>query len=170
MQYERVILELLERVARLEDEVATLKESASLSNESFYGEGVSPESRFADEPRMITNGRDTTKYMLDGKHYGKGRLVLAVVQKYVTEHPGITAEELMSKFDKSLQGSLGVIRTLNNAMMSYAEYERRFFAADGETIRTTSDVCVVCSQWGIFNIKRFITRAKQLGIDVTVIE
>ncbi|GHU47757.1 hypothetical protein AGMMS50289_23420 [Betaproteobacteria bacterium] len=174
MQYERVILELLERVAKLENEVATFKEGGALVSKPLDGDGFSPRIRFckayAEEPGMVTNSRDATKYMLDGIHYGKGKLVLAVVQKYVKEHPDITAEKLMATFDKSLQGSLGVVRTLDDAKRSYAEYERRFFAADGNLIRTATDVCVVCSQWGIFNINRLVTRAKQLGIDVTVMQ
>lgn len=52
--------------------------------------------------------------MLDGKRYAKNRLVLAVVQKYMEMHPDISASELIGAFDKSLQGSLGVVRTLSD--------------------------------------------------------
>ena len=31
-------------------------------------------------------GRDTTKYILDGKKYGKNRLVLRIVQKYMLQN------------------------------------------------------------------------------------
>jgi hypothetical protein len=159
---EQIILDLLGRVAKVENDIAMLKDGTALSEEPFDRKGFTPE--------IPINSRDTSKYLLDGKLYGKGRLVLAVVQKFVEEHPeGITAEKLMSTFDKSLQGSLGVIRTLDDARRSYANYEQRFFTADGEPIHTDSDVCVVCSQWGIFNINRLITRARQLGVDVTVI-
>ena len=106
MNYDRIILELLDRVSALEDEVKKLKEERTSAAQE-----ITPEE---NEPVVSSSGRDTTKYMLDGKRYAKNRLVLAVVQKYMEMHPDISASELIGAFDKSLQGSLGVVRTLSD--------------------------------------------------------
>ena len=93
MNYDRIILDLINRVSALEDNMRNLKtRNANKSSET--------ESTF----------RDTTKYILDGKRYGKNRLVLSIIRKYMTISSNVSAEELTQVFDKSLQGSLGVVR------------------------------------------------------------
>lgn len=159
MNYDRVILELIDRVSRLESEVTLLKQMLSQEENDF---------EYIDKEDSILSSttRDTTKYILDGKRYGKNRLVLAVVRKYIESHPDISASQLMSVFDQSLQGSLGVIRTLNDVKNSYVDYERRFFCKPTEIIHTTTEDCVVCTQWGKFNIGNLIARAKHLNIAI----
>ena len=85
-------------------------------------------------------------------------------------HPDTTAAKLMMTFDKSLQGSLGVVRTLEDVENSYSDYKTRFFAAPDELIKTQTDVCVVCTQWGIANIGNLVVRAEQLGIDIKIVK
>lgn len=53
--------------------------------------------------------RDKTRYMFKGNVYLKNKLVLAVLQDYVENNPHIRCNELKSMFDKSLQGSIGVV-------------------------------------------------------------
>ena len=144
MNYDRIILELLDRVSALEDEVKKLKEERTSAAQE-----ITPEE---NEPVVSSSGRDTTKYMLDGKRYAKNRLVLAVVQKYMEMHPDISASELIGAFDKSLQGSLGVVRTLSDVEKNCSDYKTRFFANPEEQIQTRTQPCVVCTQWGIANI------------------
>lgn len=115
-------------------------------------------------------GRDTTKFILDGKKYGKNRLVLAIIKKYVAMNPDISAEKLLLTFDRSLQGSLGVVRTLEDVKENCSDYKTRFFTAPDEIIHTSSKDCVVCTQWGIGNIGNIVIRAEQLGIQVQVIK
>ncbi len=163
MNYDRIILELMDRVAALEDEVENLKSKPENreedeENESIYGTSTD------------SSGRDTTKYILDGKRYGKNRLVLAIVKKYMEENPDITTDQLLAVFDRSLQGSLGVVRELKEVKKAYADYERRFFVSQNEVIKTTTGICVVCTQWGISNVGNMIIRAKQLGIDITILK
>lgn len=38
--------------------------------------------------------KDRTKYIFNGNTYGKGRLVLAVVEQYVSDNPGLSKEKL----------------------------------------------------------------------------
>lgn len=165
MNYDRIILELLDRVSILEEEVAMLKSDKSAISSLTEQEKVT-EIPYSTH---ITNGRDTTKYMLDGVRYGKNRLVLAIVKKYMESHSNTSASSLMMIFDKSLQGSLGVVRTVNEVRNSYVDSERRFFLRNEEIIKTTTEPCAVCSQWGSFNINNIIARARELGIDVKVL-
>lgn len=152
MNYDRIILDLINRVSALEDNMRNLKtRNANKSSET--------ESTF----------KDTTKYILDGKRYGKNRLVLSIIRKYMTISSNVSAEELIQTFDRSLQGSLGVVREINDVKTNYLDYERRFFCKDDEIIKTTTSDCVVCTQWGIDNINNIIARAKELGINVTII-
>lgn len=44
------------------------------------------------------HSKDYTKYQFNGGIYGKGRLVLAVVQDYVEKHPTVTVPELQKTF------------------------------------------------------------------------
>ena len=159
MNYDRIILELLDRVSVLEKEVSALK----ASNERYCVQDIQ-EDRGAEG---TYNGKDTTKYMMDGRRYGKNRLALAIVQKYVSLHPEVSAQQLMTVFDKSLQGSLGVIRTVKDAKNAYVDSERRFFMQPDEVIQTVTEDCVVCTQWGAFNIDFMVTRARELGFQIT---
>lgn len=166
MNYDRVILELLDRVSALEETVAQLKVGNGTATEDFsecsgYEQG--------EEGGGSHNSRDTTKYIFDGKRYGKNRLVLAVIQKYVSMNPGISAEKLMETFDRGIQGSLGVVRLAKEAKGAYGDYERRFFFQPHEIIRTSTEDCVVCSQWGKFNIGNFVARAEQLDMYIQTV-
>ncbi len=161
MNYDRLILELMDRVSVLEDKVKYLESTAN-------GKSTIVKVNSSNEGETI--GRDTTKYFLNGKIYGKGKLVHAIVKEYVKRNPGITASQLMQAFDRSLQGSLGVVRTLEDVQENYLDYNKRFFAASEYIIHTSTEDCVVCSQWGIANIGNILTRTKQLGIRVDEIE
>ena len=80
MNYDRVILELLDRVSALEEKIeqiqAFIKTDGVLPNEKILWD------KTVENP-AVANSRDTTKYIFEGKRYGKNRMVLAVVQKYV---------------------------------------------------------------------------------------
>lgn len=159
MNYDSIILELMGRIKKLEEDVAVLKSCNTKEN---------------DTPQLTNDfsntGRDTTKYFLDGKKYGKNRLVLAIVKKYMEMNPNATETDLLTAFDKSLQGSLGVVRDLNEARLNCKDYEVRYFTQPNEQIKTASRTVVVCNQWGVNNIGNIIARAKQLGIEVSTVE
>lgn len=90
------------------------------------------------------------KYYLNDVEYNAiNRTVLAVVKKYIKEHPDTTYEELKQIFPDNLQGSIGVIK--NEA--DYIEFsqrtetgEKRFFI--DEPILLKNDKVYVCTQWG----------------------
>lgn len=157
MNYDRVILELIDRVAALESEVALLKEG-------YVNDAIQPNLQDLNA-KSITR-KDTTRYLFKDHIYGKNRLVFAVIQEYVKENPGLSADDLLLAFDRKIQGSLGVVRKLEELKNSYPDYQRRFFASPNEIISTASDNCVVCSQWGTFNIGTFLKRANELGFEI----
>ena len=65
-------------------------------------------------------------------------------------------------FDKSLQGSIGVVEYESIAKQR-KDYQVRFFDKDNEILRLIDGTMLVCSQWGIMNISNFIKRAEQIG-------
>lgn len=154
MNYDRVIVELLDRISLLEEKTERLeKVIAQLSFANGIGsEGAGPKTR------------DKTKYIIDGRTYLKNRLVLEVVKKYVSDHAGIVFDELRDVFYDKLQGSFGVIRKKSDI-----EYQRqiRYFYKDQDTITLADGTEVVVSnQWGKDNIKAFVILAKSLGYEI----
>ena len=119
-------------------------------------------------PVKLDTKRDKTKYMFNGKIYPKNRLVLAVITQFVqTNNPSF--EELSSAFDKSLQGSLNVIELLDEASKIKDSAKRYFMEKNEQLSLSDGNTVVVCTQWGIFNIPRFIKQATLLGFEITEI-
>ncbi len=166
-----IVVELLSRIKALERDVAELKQKLS-GEGSHMGEYVedAPNTGIMRSKRLIAperNTRDTTRYNFGGVVYPKKRLVYAVVKNYVDEHPNITCAELKRVFDKSLQGSLGVVENVELAMRrGDAEYQVRFFTGKDEILHLKDGDMVVCTQWGIMNIPRFLAVAEQLGYQI----
>lgn len=92
--------------------------------------------------------------------------MLAVVSEYVKQNPKTTYQQLLSVFDKSLQGSLGVFARANS-VSSMADAAKRFFIK--HTIKLSDETVVVCTQWGQFNITKFLLRAQQLDFDIITV-
>lgn len=116
--------------------------------------------------KQLSN-RDKTKYMFEGKVYAKNRLVLAIVKKFVEDN-NPTRDQLFSVFDKSLQGSLGVVEVYENAI-KISDASKRFFLKEDDIIKLKDARVVVCTQWGIFNIVKFIKQAQSLGYNIDTI-
>lgn len=155
MNYDRVIVELLDRIARLEEKVDNLEKSVTQKDipTSTILEAAGPKTR------------DKTKYIFDGRTCLKNRLVLEVVKKYVHKHPGITFEELQQVFFDKLQGSFGVVRKRND--IEQQKQIRYFFKEDDIVILSDGTAVVVSNQWGKDNVKSFIVLARSLGYEIT---
>lgn len=147
MNYEVEILNLKKRIEELERIV--LNKPVTPSNDTQ------------------SSGRDKTKYMFEGKVYAKNRLVLAIIKKYI-DNNNPTYEELCKVFDKSLQGSLGVVELYNNAI-KVSDAKKRYFLKEEDIIIIQDVKIVVCTQWGIFNIVKFIKQAQTLGFNIETI-
>ncbi|HCM06063.1 MAG TPA: hypothetical protein DIC30_08660 [Oceanospirillales bacterium] len=108
--------------------------------------------------------KDTTKYTFNGSSYGKGRLALAILKKYVEDSPQITYSELENVFHKSLQGSSGVFSSQHEAEEIFSSSSRRRHFLKPEELISLSDTTIaVSSQWGVGNIDNLISKAKELG-------
>lgn len=163
MDYQEIILDLMNRVIKLEKEVEALKSSKETT--SVVQHIQEPEIIKPIVNNRLETGRDKTRYMFKGNVYLKNKLVLAVVTDYVNEHPNITINELKEVFNKSLQGSIGVVESEMIARLR-KDYEVRFFAKDYEILHLIDGNAYVCTQWGILNIPNFIARVRQLGYEI----
>jgi hypothetical protein len=113
------------------------------------------------------NTKDSTQYIFNGEEFGKGRLVLAVINSYVRNNPSVTLEKLQNIFDKKIQGSFYVVDSHTNAWDT-TDRKRHFFE---NAINLDNDQkIVVCSQWKKGNIDKFIDKANELGYDIKINE
>lgn len=157
MDYNRVIIDLLDRICKLEERVEKLEKSEKLISEN-------ESSDLENEQNANLKKRDKTRYIIDGRVYLKNRLVLDVVNRYVIQHPLITFDELHDVFFDKLQGSFGVVRKKSDIEPLK---QVRYFYKDEETITLQDGTEVVVSnQWGKDNIKDFITYAKTLNYKI----
>ena len=118
-------------------------------------------------PQKTNSGRDTTRFSLDGSSFlPKNRFALAVVRKYVINHPTLCYEEIHKTFPDIWQGSSGVIRQVRNIAPRQIT-ERRYFVAPGETLCSSDGIkFAVSTQWKIDNIQNLFHFAKIQGWNV----
>lgn len=110
---------------------------------------------------------DSTHYSLDGgPMLGKNQLVYAIVSSYVKQHPKTTFEEFERIFPPKLQGSFGVIRTLE--YIKKKEYTgHRYFDKPHEILKSCDGTSfVVSNQWGKGNLPSIIDTAIKLGFRI----
>lgn len=158
-QFEEEIALLKQRVERLESLL-----SLFVSN-GFVPKNEIKEKTGESQNQKLSN-RDKTKYLYEGKILSKNRLVLAIIKDYTTNHLQINLKDLQSIFDKSLQGSLMVVDNLEN-IKKITDYQKRYFSNEQDLITLKDGTIVaVCNQWGIFNIKKFIMVANNLGYKI----
>ena len=162
MEYRDLILDMLNRIAKLEKEVECLKNEKQL-NIVKNTESPIIEKNFEDSERP--QQRDKTRYMFNGNIYLKNKLVLAIVKDYISKNSQITCNQLKNIFTKSLQGSIGVVEEENIAKQR-KDFHVRFFCKEDEILQLVDGNMLVCSQWGILNISNFIKRAGQLGYKI----
>lgn len=157
---EQVILNLLERIKELEDRIIILEKKLNINNSDDLNN---------DNIIYQASSRDKTKYMFKGKILPKNRLVFAIVSDYINNNLDMDLKKLQSIFDKSLQGSLQVVEDLNKVLL-IKDYSKRYFCNDKEILSLNNGQKVaICTQWGIFNIKKFILVAQQLGYEINAI-
>lgn len=117
--------------------------------------------------------RDYCKYTINGAEelYGKGRLVLEVIRRYVVGHPEVTFEGLRKEFPASLRGikskGWGCFAWLSDAQRIAEETQfKRHFLKTSEIIHLKEGAIAVSTQWGIGNIDNFINNARRLEFNV----
>ncbi len=107
-----------------------------------------------------TSGRDTSKLKFNGELYGKGRLVLAVVKKYVEDNPKTTLTKLKEIFPNELQPRYGVVEEVSKAKKISADRDR-FFLKPEDLIKVGDKKIAVCNQFGSHNLP--LKHFKSLG-------
>lgn len=107
-----------------------------------------------------TGGRDTSKLKFNGELYGKGRLVLAVVKKYVEDNPKTTLTKLKEVFPSELQPRYGMFQEVSAAKKMSADRDR-FFLKPEDLIKVGDKKVAVCNQFGSHNLP--LKHLKSLG-------
>ncbi|STY99958.1 Uncharacterised protein [Moraxella lacunata] len=110
------------------------------------------------------NNKDFSKYQFNGGIFGKGRLVLAVVSDYCKNNPNIDIVHLQDTFPKELQSRLETA-ILYSDLENNSKFAERYFKDDVITLNNASKI-IVCNQWGVGNIDRFIDCATKLGYKI----
>ena len=119
--------------------------------------------------RNQSQSKDFSKYLFEGMTYGKSRLVLAVVQRYVEDYHPATFDELEKAFPSTLQGSLGVVKRIEDVSDKYKGNGgvKRYFIKEDEIIHLSSgEQVIVCTQWGINNTERLIKHVLEYGYNI----
>lgn len=109
--------------------------------------------------KVTSSLKDDSKYEFEKKEYGKGQLVLAVVKKFFADNPAVTYVDLEAAFPKNLQGSKGVLSLstmVKDADKGIGGKKRYFTRADEIVVLASGEQVLVCREWGITNIDKFI--------------
>lgn len=160
-----IVAKLQERLEKLDKTVSALSKNASAS---FMRNDTAETSSMRND--FINEKRDKTRYVFAGQTLCKRRLVLECVKQYVADNMGKSVDEIKEAFPDYIQGSLGIIKNVNDAGR-YSGAHKRFFFADPDIIRVKDTNLVVCSQWDAKNIDRFIKFAKEeLGYSINIIK
>lgn len=120
----------------------------------------------SDKPKRH---KDITKYEFNGEVYSKRQLVLECVKYYINNNSINSYSKLIDVFPDYIQGSLGIVKDVTVAER-YSNASKRFFFADQDVIHMKEGNFVVCSQWDVNNIERFIVLASDLGINIKPIK
>ena len=108
----------------------------------------------------VKGKRDTTKFKFQGKQYGKGRLVLAVLKNYVEQNKDITFEQLKEAFPNEWLGrsrNSSVFAKLSDAESIFAEKGKaKHFIKPTEVIQLSDEKIAVSRRWSIKNIMSLV--------------
>ena len=141
-----------------------VRAALNIFGEAMHGE----EYKKVKIARDIAPSKDFSKYIFEGNTYGKSRLVLAVVKKYVEEHHPATFDELREAFPDAIQGSLGVVRRIEDVSDKYKGIGgvKRYFVDDVIHLASGEQV-IVCTQFGAPNTEKFVEHAvNKLGYSI----
>jgi hypothetical protein len=122
---------------------------------------VSTEKQSLSETK---NDRDYTKYSISGgEPLAKNRFVLAVVRKFVNEHPN-TYSEYAKIFNALKSDAQGVIKEFDSLLRNQI---RNYFTGESECLISQDGIkFVVCNQWKIQTIQPIIRFANLQGYNV----
>ncbi|MBK9357018.1 MAG: type I restriction enzyme HsdR N-terminal domain-containing protein [Bacteroidales bacterium] len=112
---------------------------------------------------------DSTRYILNGNgiKLAKNRFVLEFIREYIKRFPS-EFRHLKEVFHDSLQGSTGVINSLELVNKKYAHTPKKRHFVQGNEILTSSDHIpfVVSTEWSIGNVQSIVRIAREKGFIV----
>ena len=119
----------------------------------------------------INSSRDKTKYLFNDLILGKGKLSLEIVKEFIKHNPDLSYNDILNKFPKETQGSIGVINTLQFISEKYSHTPvKRHFLKDEDTLTSGDKIgFAVCSQWGIGNIDKILKIAEGEKYEIELI-
>ena len=116
-----------------------------------------------------TAGRNKDQYKLDGQLYGKGRIVQAVVRKYVADHPKVTTKQLKEVFPDELLNRFGIFQDENTAN-TLSGARPRYFMKDEDGIKLgDKKIVYTSSQFTSSNVIPLLDVAKKLGMKIATV-
>ena len=152
---------LKKKVDELEKKVNLLSQQLS----SVYMRSDMHGLNEATKPEKRKKRKDTTKYLFLGRQLSKRELVLQCVKQYVKNNKRLSSQKLIDTFPDYIQGSLGVVKRMEDARM-YSDAEKRFYFSEEDIIGLKDGKYVICSQWDTNNIGSFIKLAKDMGFEI----
>ena len=150
----------------------SLRFSVTLMEEQTPDASAVPPSKVSQkhiiDTLKATHKHDSTLYAIDGGPFlNKRRFVHQLVKLYVEQHPSASFEELEQVFPSSMQGSYGVIRSIDY-IQEKGFKGSRYLMKKNELLRSADGIVfAVCSQWGRSNITKYLDLAKSLGFNIT---
>ena len=153
--------------ARVDDLEKRMNFLARQFNEMYMKRDISR----ADDHSHIEPKRhkDITKYEVNGELYNKRRLVLVCVKCFVKERNITSYSKLLEAFPDYIQGSLGIVKKVE-AAEKYSNANKRFYFSEEDILSLDDGKYVVCSQWDLQNISRFLKLAEDLGFEIREIK
>jgi len=170
------VIKALRREGRLIEEGEGKEMKLSISAEPEVTEEVSTELEIPvgdehESPKGKSAGRNKDQYKLDGELYGKGRIVQAVVRKYVAENPKVTYKQLKEVFPDELLNRFGIFQDENTANSLSGSRPRYFMSEEkGDAIKLGDrKVVFTSSQFTADSVQPLLAVAKKLGMKITTV-
>ncbi len=113
------------------------------------------------------SSKDYTRYLFQGNSFNKRKLVLAVIQRWVSENKPRSIAELLQAFPQEIRRG-GLFVPEQEAKEIYQRQGiYRHFLGDGEVLEfSDSTRYAISNQWGKGNIEKFVNQSKKLGYEV----
>ncbi len=151
---------------RFEDKILiNVQKIIPLPESESYQIKIRQQSEERREARKST--MDHTRYLFNGRVFNKRRLVLAVIQQWVSDSEPRSFEALLEAFPQDTRSG-GIFVPVSQARAIYERHGiARHFLDDNETLKfPDSSEYAISNQWGKGNIDKFLACAKQLGMEI----
>ena len=111
--------------------------------------------------------KDYTQYIFNNNNYNKRKLVLAVIKYWIDKNKPKSMKELIEAFPQEIHSGSLFLR-FNEADEIYKRQGiPRHFLGENEMIEfSDSDCYVISNQWGKGNIEKFISRSREIGLEI----